>query len=95
MYLTDEEGSSEVTQNETNIRIKIKDIVSVMNQLNIEYIDFLKLNIEGSEYELLESLISSNNLDKIKYLQIQFHENVNNAVIKRNEIIKEMRKNSL
>ena len=52
----------------------------------------LKLNIEGSEYELLESLISSNNLDKIKYLQIQFHENVNNAVIKRNEIIKEMRK---
>ena len=53
-----------------------------MNQLNIEYIDFLKLNIEGSEYELLENLISSNNLDKIKYLQIQFHENVNNAVIK-------------
>ena len=92
VYLTDEEGSSEVTQNETNIRIKIKDIVSVMNQLNIEYIDLLKLNIEGSEYELLESLISSNNLDKIKYLQIQFHENVNNAVIKRNEIIKEMRK---
>ena len=29
---------------------------------------------------------------KAKYLQIQFHENVNNAVIKRNEIIKEMRK---
>ncbi len=92
VYLTDEEGSSEVTQNETNIKIKIKDIVSVMDQLNIENIDFLKLNIEGSEYELLESLISTNNLDKIKYLQIQFHENVKNAFKKRNEIIEEMKK---
>ena len=27
-----------------------------MNQLNIEYIDFLKLNIEGSEYNYLKAL---------------------------------------
>jgi FkbM family methyltransferase len=40
---------------------------------NIEVIDLLKLNVEGSEYVLLESLIESGNINKINSLLIQFH----------------------
>lgn len=36
-------------------------------------IDLLKVNIEGAEYDLLEHLLAHNALDKVRFLQVQFH----------------------
>ena len=44
-----------------SIKISIKDITEVIKDFDIEKIDLLKLNIEGSEYDLLEKLLKSGN----------------------------------
>ena len=63
-----------------------KDITEVIKDLDIEKIDLLKLNIEGSEYDLLEKLIKSGLISTIDKLQIQFHENINDADLRRDRI---------
>jgi FkbM family methyltransferase len=40
---------------------------------NIEFVDLLKMNIEGSEYKLLEYIIKNNMTTKFKNIQVQFH----------------------
>lgn len=66
------------------------EIVSVVNfnehldQID-GMIDLMKINIEGSEYEILES-ISDENLKKIKNIQVQFHTFMNNCVERREKI---------
>ena len=43
-------------------------------------VDLLKLNVEGMEYEILESMLKPvGTIDKIKNLQIQFHGVVNHS----------------
>jgi len=86
IYLTDDFESSKLSNERTNLEIQIKDITEVMKNLNIHKIDLLKLNIEGSEYNLLNRLINSGKINLVKKLIIQFHENINDADLKRNEI---------
>lgn len=78
VYLTDESAGSKVSEKKTKYKVEIKDIVEVLRELNIKKIDLLKLNIEGSEYELLERLIESGEINKISKMKIQFHENIDN-----------------
>lgn len=59
----------------------------------IERIDLLQINIEGSEYELLNQILASNFLTNIKKIQVQFHLNVGNAIEKR-ELIRERLKST-
>jgi hypothetical protein len=68
------------------------NINEFIKENNISNIDLLKLNIEGSEYDLLDSLIENNNLSNIKNLQIQFHRNVINCSQRRESIRKELTK---
>jgi FkbM family methyltransferase len=53
--------------------IKLRDVIGVLERLDLEEIDLLKINIEGGEYELLERLLSSGGAGRFRYLQIQFH----------------------
>lgn len=41
---------------------------------NITFVNLMKINIEGGEYDLLEHLISTNLIKKIQNIQIQFHD---------------------
>ncbi len=41
---------------------------------NIESVDLMKINIEGAEYELLDCLLDTPHIHKIKNIQIQFHD---------------------
>ena len=50
------------------------------------------MNIEGSEYELLEEIIESGNILKITHLQIQFHNFVENATEQRKNIRNKLKK---
>ncbi len=59
--------------NENGEKIKLIDFNGWIEKNNIENIDLLKLNIEGSEYHLLLSIIKGNNHKKIKNILVQFH----------------------
>ena len=58
-------GASEV--------IQCVDACKYFNHKGFVTIDLLKLNIEGAEYDVLEHLLRSNYIDKIKNIQVQFH----------------------
>jgi hypothetical protein len=48
-------------------------VVEVIDELDRDQIDLLKINIEGGEFELLERLLAAGQADRLRYLQIQFH----------------------
>ena len=45
----------------------------------IDFIDLMKVNIEGGEYDLLEGLIENGLTARIRNIQVQFHDFVPNA----------------
>lgn len=88
-----EDGSSIFLESLNNEEVYLVDIIDFMNQNDIKTIDLLKLNIEGSEYDVLEHLINKNVIKNIKNIQVQFHNFVDNS-IERREKIREVLKNS-
>ena len=66
--------------------IEIRDVVEVMDSLDRDEIDLLKVNIEGGEYELLERLLAAGRASRIRHLQIQFHPRVPDAEPRRRAI---------
>ena len=73
--------------NKKNIDCKVREILSVLEDLNIKKIDLMKINIEGGEYPLLIHLAKQNSLDLVKEYQIQFHNFIPDAIPKRDNII--------
>jgi FkbM family methyltransferase len=62
-----------------NFPIQLVDFMEFYDSQNFQMIDLIKINIEGAEYDLLESLLIRGNLSKIKNIQVQFHDFVPNA----------------
>lgn len=54
--------------------IRLVRAADAFRDAEIERIDLLKLNIEGSEYELLEHLIDDGWIEGIRHVQVQFHD---------------------
>ena len=67
-------------------QIYLKSISEFIKAQNINEINLLKLNIEGGEYEILESLIELKFINQISNLQIQFHDFVPKAIKRRESI---------
>jgi FkbM family methyltransferase len=85
-FITHNEASSSLfIEGNSREKIELKDINLIIDELLVEKIDLIKINIEGSEYELLES-ISDYNIYKVKNFQIQFHKIGDNFEEKRNSI---------
>jgi FkbM family methyltransferase len=57
----------------TFVDVKVVDISEELTKLNITDIDLMKINIEGEEYNVIDSLYASNRLTSIEYLLIQPH----------------------
>ncbi len=76
------DGSSFILRNDVNnIRKSIVTMISAkdfIDQNKITSIDLIKINIEGGEYDLLEHIICSGIINKIKNIQVQFHDFVEN-----------------
>ncbi len=53
-------GSLEEISSSNTIQVKCKNLQSICKELNIKDIDILKMDIEGSEYKVLENMIDSN-----------------------------------
>ena len=54
--------------------VRIRDVVTVLGELGLPAIDLMKINIEGGEYDLLDRLITSGWLPRIRQVMVQFHE---------------------
>lgn len=54
--------------------IKVKSITNFIKSNNIKNIDLMKINIEGGEYDLLETLLSGDEIKIVKNIQVQFHD---------------------
>lgn len=70
--------------------IKIKS-VDFFKDLFYE-IDLIKINIEGAEYELLEHIIATGFIKKVKNIQVQFHNFIFNAEARMERIQQELSK---
>lgn len=62
---------------------KIRQVGAALTELGLDTVDLMKINIEGGEYELLQALIDSGWLTRIRFLQVQFHNFVHDAVARR------------
>lgn len=67
-------SSSIFLQTEESETIQLKSIVNFIQEHNIQFVDLIKINIEGGEYELLEALIDHNLISVFKNIQVQFHD---------------------
>ncbi|MEI8206783.1 MAG: FkbM family methyltransferase [Kiritimatiellales bacterium] len=53
--------------------VQIKDVLGWVNEEGVGDIALAKINIEGGEYELLDRMIETGLIGRIKDVQIQFH----------------------
>lgn len=59
--------------------IELREAETYLIGLGIDRVDLMKINIEGGEYDLLDHLIASGWIAKIRELQVQFHDFVPDA----------------
>ena len=64
------------------IRVAMQKISRFILENDISAIDLVKINIEGSEYDVIQDLYDASLLDRVKNLQIQFHDFVPEAEAK-------------
>lgn len=72
--------------------IELKSVVDFIDENNIAYINLIKINIEGGEFELLPALLNHKIINKIDNLQIQFHDFIIDADVKRDLIREQLSK---
>lgn len=80
------DGSGAFVQGQSE-QVRILEVTLFLKQHAIERIDLLKVNIEGGEYELLEHLIATGDIRKVRKLQVQFHDFVPDAIFRRARIL--------
>lgn len=73
-------------------RVEVRCINKIIDELRVKRIDLLKINIEGGEYDVLPALLSSGKIGLVNYLQIQFHNFIQDAKEQRDEIRSQLRR---
>lgn len=82
------------TKNDSSIHLESFKTVSINSIFDVlEEVELVKMNIEGMEYECLRELEVNGNLNKIKYLLVQFHNFTSQAEKEYSDIIKTIEKN--
>ncbi len=66
-----------------SILIELKSITEFIKNNSISKIDLMKINVEGGEYDILPALISSGLVSIVDNIQVQFHDFVEDSIIKR------------
>ena len=66
--------------------VKLMTLEKIFETWNLTKIDLIQINIEGDEYAFLEQLVTSDTLNKLKYIQIQFHKGIDHHVERREAI---------
>jgi FkbM family methyltransferase len=91
LYVSSDGSSTNFNKNNiSSIQIKTIPIDRILLENNINEVDLLQINIEGDEYDLMEYMIESNIVNKIKNIQIQFHLGIENDIERRDNIQKNL-----
>ncbi len=88
----DANESSQFKNGTLTERVRLVKATDFFKQNGIEHIDLMKMNIEGGEYDLLEHLIETGYIKKIKDIQIQFHDFFPSARERMNKIQNDLSK---
>ncbi|MBX3314252.1 MAG: FkbM family methyltransferase [Actinobacteria bacterium] len=56
------------------VEVRVRDVTAALDELGLDRIDFLKVNIEGAEFDLFDRIIGAGLLPDVRYVLIQFHE---------------------
>lgn len=67
-------------------QVLVKSVVQFMEETGLQDVDLMKLNIEGAEYDVLESLLDAGMAPRFKNIQIQFHNFIADAPGRRSVI---------
>ena len=89
LFIDNEKSSSNLTseaEKMSKVKVKMIDLCEYITRARINSIDLMKINIEGDEYDLLEKLISTGTINKVKNLQVQFHRFIERSKERRNTI---------
>lgn len=89
IYISND-GTSLVKRSEKTERIELVNVSSFFKQL--KKVDLMSINIEGAEYDVLSNLIKTGNIEKIKFLQVQFHDFMPNSKVLREVILRQLKK---
>jgi len=73
-------------------RVEVRSVIDCIQNLKIAKIDLFKINIEGGEFSVLPALVDSGIIKKINYLQVQFHNFIDDAPMRRMLIRKKLEK---
>jgi FkbM family methyltransferase len=74
-----DDSSSTHKSGDRSVKIKVQQALEFFTTQAIDCVDLMKINIEGGEYDLLDHLLASNLILKVKNIQIQFHDFVPDA----------------
>jgi FkbM family methyltransferase len=81
-------GSSTFGKKADAEQISLVDVVDWFAEENVETVALMKINIEGGEFELLERMLDTNLVRRVRDFQIQFH-NISFDATRRMERIKQ------
>jgi len=82
--------SSLIAGSSDTILIQCSTLYDAMCYFETPYIDLLKLNIEGAEYDVLENVIGDSIIKSLGNIQVQFHNIGESSVDRYNYIEKEL-----
>lgn len=68
------------------IEVELNTIETIFEKFKLSNVDLLQINIEGEEYSIMEYMINNKFINKFKNIQIQFHCNIENNIIRRENI---------
>jgi FkbM family methyltransferase len=78
-YTTPNDGESEVILDNNNSQKKTITLSSLISNENLDKIDFLKIDVEGSNYKLAKCIVD--NSSKINAIQYEFYKGPSNIFI--------------
>ena len=91
-YLKHDSDASYITHNQSEYseKIELRKLSEFIHNEKIRSISLININIEGSEYEVLEDMIDSKIISIVENIQIQYHRNVRGYRKKRSQINKKL-----
>lgn len=93
-FINLDDNCSSVVSYKSGLRVEeisLVDINVFCLENRITYVNLMKVNIEGSEYDLLEHICNTS-VSCFNNIQVQFHDFVPDAIEKRNKIQEELSK---
>ena len=90
--LTGDSSSMHISDDSNYEDVEIRDICEFLFENNIFSVDLIKINIEGEEYNLLEYLSESTELNIFENYLVQFHKFVDDYENRRSKILSNISK---